>query len=117
MPDTGQPELSVDSIPLELDLDRDGVPDADDCDPSDPTIYPRAPEICGDNKVNDCLRQAAGWTDELCVVVTEYQYEILISGSSHHEIAALGDVRGDGSNILGIGIPKASGCEQIGEDK
>lgn len=38
-----------------VDADQDGVTDCDgDCDDSDPTTKPGAPEICGDAKDNDC---------------------------------------------------------------
>lgn len=37
------------------DLDADGFsPNQGDCDDGDPTVYPGAPEICGDNIDNDC---------------------------------------------------------------
>jgi len=36
------------------DFDGDGVPDANDCNPADDTIYPEAPEILGDNIDQDC---------------------------------------------------------------
>lgn len=50
------------------DADNDGYPDktADgtvvDCDDNDASTYPGAPEICGDNKDNNCN----GITDESC---------------------------------------------------
>ena len=43
------------------DLNGDGTPDWD-CDDGDLTIYPGAPEKCGDNKDNDC----DGTIDRLC---------------------------------------------------
>jgi len=45
--------------PCDPDKDGDGSVDADDCDPSDATVYPGAEELC-DEKDNDCN----GLTDE-----------------------------------------------------
>jgi large repetitive protein len=36
------------------DADQDGYLSGDDCDDSNPSIYPNAPEICGDGLDNDC---------------------------------------------------------------
>jgi len=49
--DSGDPEPDCD---LSTDADCDGVLDADDCDPNDPTTYPGAPEIPYDGADNDC---------------------------------------------------------------
>lgn len=49
--DSGEPELDCDP---ETDRDCDGVPDADDCLPSDPLAYPGATEIPYDGVDNDC---------------------------------------------------------------
>ncbi len=37
-----------------FDFDGDGVPDIDDCDPEDPTIFPDAPDPWGDGIDQDC---------------------------------------------------------------
>jgi len=37
------------------DDDMDGYVDSQECGPGDPTVYPNAPEICGDGKDNDCF--------------------------------------------------------------
>ncbi len=39
------------------DNDQDGVPAVNDCDDNDKTVFPGAPEICGDGKKNDCNRR------------------------------------------------------------
>lgn len=54
--DTGAGDTGVaDTGPTCVDLDMDGVTDcAGDCDDTDPTVYPGAPEICGDGVANDC---------------------------------------------------------------
>ncbi|MCA9490241.1 MAG: hypothetical protein KC621_09960, partial [Myxococcales bacterium] len=40
------------------DADGDGSPDDLDCAPTDPTVFPGAPDICGDDRVTDCDRTA-----------------------------------------------------------
>ncbi len=47
-----------------VDEDCDGYSAADDCDDSNPTIHPGAPEICNDGIKQNCNNQAA---DEGCV--------------------------------------------------
>ncbi|MEN0065812.1 MAG: MopE-related protein [Myxococcota bacterium] len=42
------------SDPNIVDEDNDQSPAALDCDDNDPTVYPGAPEICGDARDNDC---------------------------------------------------------------
>ena len=44
-------DTDTDTLP---DADGDGAPDAADCAPDDPTVYPGAPARCGDGLVNDC---------------------------------------------------------------
>lgn len=40
-----------------IDMDLDGVPLPQDCLDTDNTVYPGAPELCGDGKDNDCNAQ------------------------------------------------------------
>jgi hypothetical protein len=41
-------------MPDDVDNDRDGYPASYDCNDYDASIYPKAPEICGDARDNDC---------------------------------------------------------------
>jgi hypothetical protein len=39
-----------------VDSDGDGSPDDVDCDDADDTVFPGAPDVCGDDRVTDCDR-------------------------------------------------------------
>jgi predicted outer membrane repeat protein len=39
-----------------IDQDQDGFSEEEDCDDDDPSVYPGAPDVCGDDKVTDCER-------------------------------------------------------------
>jgi hypothetical protein len=43
--------------------------------------------------------------------------EIGLSGEGVAELAALGDLRGDGGFAIGLGVPLASGCREVGVDE
>lgn len=100
-----------------IDHDADGAPAAVDCDDANPAVYPGAPEVCGDGRLTDCERVEAGWTADLCLRVTEPILRLRRGGSSLGEIAALGDLRGDGTFTLGVGSPNAQDCEETGVDE
>jgi hypothetical protein len=93
------------------DLDHDGFAAPEDCVDHNPLIYPGAEEVCGDWVVNDCGRQRAGATDELCLEVegTEaawatYRYATAYSRDDRFTVTDLGDLDGDGMHELGAGL-------------
>ena len=57
--------------PVFADLDSDGYDEAEDCDDTNASIYPGAPEVCGDGVDNSCSGEAdAGCIDLLSHVAT-----------------------------------------------
>ncbi|MBL8616420.1 MAG: FG-GAP repeat protein [Deltaproteobacteria bacterium] len=117
-PDTGAPADGSEGSDTQapVDADGDGVPAPLDCDDEAPEVYPAAPEVCGDWVPNDCARVEAGWTRELCQRVTTPILRLKRSGDSLGEVAALGDLRGDGTFTLGVGSPGISECVEVGVD-
>jgi hypothetical protein len=111
------PVVSGTTAGLPPDLDHDGFAAPADCDDHNPAVYPDAEEVCGDGLVNSCARVEAGWTDELCTRPTDPIKEIGLSGEGVAELAALGDLRGDGGFAIGLGVPLASGCLEVGVDE
>jgi hypothetical protein len=51
--------VSLLRVPPSTDADGDGIGVLCDCDDSEPSTYPTAPQICGDGLNNDCADQ--GW--------------------------------------------------------
>ncbi|MFM2248133.1 MAG: hypothetical protein RL071_4208 [Pseudomonadota bacterium] len=118
--DTAIPAIPVASGPTSgtsPDHDHDGFAAPADCDDHNAAVYPDAVEVCGDGVVNSCARVEAGWTDELCSRLTDPMKEIGLSGEGVAELAALGDLRGDGGFTIGLGVPLASGCLEVGVDE
>jgi hypothetical protein len=110
------PVVSGTTAGLPPDLDHDGFAPPADCDDHNAAIYPEAAEVCGDGLVNSCARVEAGWADELCSRLTDPIKEIALGGSGLTELAAIGDLRGDGGFTLGLGVPTASICTEVGVD-
>jgi hypothetical protein len=61
VPNADQDDQDADGVGdvCDDDLDGDGVPNARDCNPSNPVVYPGAPEDCDDGLDNNCN----GWSD------------------------------------------------------
>lgn len=79
------PATTPGSLP---DRDRDGVADPRDCDPDDPTVYPGAPDICGDDRVTDCDR------------VDDEQLVTVDGVASFTDLQLALDAAGPGSSVL-----------------
>ena len=99
--DTGEP-------PAPEDRDGDGAPDEVDCDADDPPVYPGAPLVCGDGRLNDCEGTLASEA-EACAPAAETpitQSEALAQTVSEAGIGGavlnLGDLMGDGEPDLGF---------------
>ena len=107
-----------------IDYDRDGygsstytatscsVPsgytdDESDCDDTDATVYPEAPEICGDGVVNDCdgdWFDDCGWVGDIdlsaadAIILGEAYYD-----NAGYSLAVGGDFDRDGLADLAVG--------------
>jgi hypothetical protein len=85
-----------------------------DCDDTDFSLYPGAPEVCGDGLINDCdgtEADAADYCDrlsgELSLTATADQYWIGRHNDDYagYAVAAVGDLTGDGRSEVLIGAP------------
>ena len=92
------------------DADCDGFSAGDDCDDTDPTVYPGAPEVCGDGGVNDCDGSVAE-VREGCRTTWDFADVGVIQWtlgdvSVATRIAPVGDLDGDGLQEFGLGMPR-----------
>ncbi len=86
-----------------------------DCADDDFSIYPGAPEVCGDDEINDCdgsADDAASYCDRLSGALTlnaanTDQYWIGRHNGDYagYSVAAVGDLTGDGRSEVLIGVP------------
>jgi len=105
------------TVPVELvvDADADGFSNALDCDDSDPSRYPGAPEMCHDSVVNDCEGEV--WSARLyCadVYTNVHARASWAPGTSQYDQflpRGVGDVDGDGYADVAIGSPAHSNTE------
>lgn len=94
--------------PEPVDSDLDGWSLDEDCDDTDPTIYPDAPEICGDGVPNACGRTEAEAT-ELCDWAGEVDLRdapLTVLGVDQDDYVSEGviaDLNGDGALDLAAG--------------
>lgn len=85
-----------------------------DCDDGDFSIYPGAPEVCGDDEVNDCdgtEADAASYCDRLSGALsldstaTQSWLGRRNDDAAGYAVAAVGDLTGDGRSEVLIGAP------------
>lgn len=87
------------NCPPEVDADGDGSPDSEDCDDTDPGVYPGAPEVC-DGRDNDC-----DGVDDRCVLAADADARFLGEAVEDRMGSSLGgaDLDGDGRAELLVG--------------
>jgi hypothetical protein len=86
-PSDPQPTGTTPETTPAIDEDEDGFAVEDDCDDTDPAVYPGAPDLCGDGRLTDCDR-----TDEDGLVTLDGTqgfadlHEALLAASSGSEL-------------------------------
>ncbi len=107
---------TADTDTAPVDADGDGFTSADDCDDTDPDVYPGAPEVCGDGVANDCEGD-----DEYCppteVSLEDADVRLLgedLWGYAGNALAGVGDVDGDGRADLLVGAFNEGGDDHPG---
>ena len=90
------------------DADGDGYTEADgDCDDSRATIYPDAPETCGDGRDDDCdgFDEACGFTGTMSAEDAYGGIWDIPYAACGLYITGLGDINGDGHDDLAVSCP------------
>lgn len=110
-PDTGDDDDTGDPP---IDADADGSPAHEDCDDTEPTRYPGAPEICDDGIINDCAGTEWSAGAECASHATGADALAtwsMVSSDGFSRVSAVGDVNGDGFDDIAIGVPQLSHTE------
>ena len=105
--ETGTPTDSADPVPP-VDNDGDGYSAEEDCDDTDPSRYPGAPELCDDGVVSDCTLSELRALD-LCRVASVDRavaaWEPTPSELHSARGRGIGDTNSDGWLEVAIGTP------------
>ena len=94
------------------------VADGGDCDEADATVYPGAPEVCDDGRINDCDGDASG-ARAACELEGDHPLDEVFrrrwteaDGWLGFSVALVGDVDGDGRADVALGDPKKDGSAE-----
>ena len=114
----GDPGAPVQACELEAGLSEgDG-----DCDDTDGSVYPEAPEVCGDGVVNDCLGSVEAALAECPLEwpASDADADVALdAGTAYGEAGrslAAGDVDGDGLDDILVGAPYHSTSEAVDQE-